>query len=147
GELEHRRVKRYYARTNKNDAVGQITKLERRETALLKIQRQQKDAANIPPITAIPEDATATAANAAPAPKPTKRKRKPAAKPAKKTLPTLDFAEAESLPYTPPEFHYHVSQSHDYHFNLPQWLSESQGDPATKVCAQLEISITCSNFL
>ncbi|GBE78097.1 hypothetical protein SCP_0109790 [Sparassis crispa] len=31
GELEHRRVKRYYARTNKNNATRQITLLQRRE--------------------------------------------------------------------------------------------------------------------
>ena len=34
GELEHRRVKRFYARTNKNNAVHQMTRLERREQAL-----------------------------------------------------------------------------------------------------------------
>ncbi|KJA20593.1 hypothetical protein HYPSUDRAFT_101131, partial [Hypholoma sublateritium FD-334 SS-4] len=34
GELEHRRVKRFYARTNKNTAVHQMTRLERREYAL-----------------------------------------------------------------------------------------------------------------
>ncbi|KAJ7330330.1 hypothetical protein DFH08DRAFT_926009 [Mycena albidolilacea] len=127
GELEHRRVKRYYARTNKNDAVGQITKLERREAALLKLSRQQKDAAHIPPIAAIPEDAAAST-------EPQKRKRKPGTvrKPAKKTLPTLDFAESESLPYTPPEFHHHISQSRNHHFNLTFWLSKNQGDPAIK---------------
>ncbi|KAF7300934.1 hypothetical protein MIND_00656300 [Mycena indigotica] len=32
GELEHRRVKRFYARTNKNRAVRQMTLLERRDT-------------------------------------------------------------------------------------------------------------------
>ncbi|KAF4568042.1 hypothetical protein EYR36_010050 [Pleurotus pulmonarius] len=34
GELEHRRVKRYYARTNKNDYTRQIAKLERRQRIL-----------------------------------------------------------------------------------------------------------------
>ncbi|TCD70859.1 hypothetical protein EIP91_001167 [Steccherinum ochraceum] len=34
GELEHRRVKRFYARTNKNNAVKQITNLHRREEAM-----------------------------------------------------------------------------------------------------------------
>ncbi|KAJ7141090.1 hypothetical protein C8R44DRAFT_603981, partial [Mycena epipterygia] len=127
GELEHRRVKRYYARTNKNDAVGQITKLERREAALLKISRQQKDAAHIPPIAAIPENAASAA------PESQKRKRKPGTKRAKPTLPTLDFTDSESLPYTPPEFHYHISQSRNHHFNLTLWLSENRTDPAVKV--------------
>ncbi|KAF7976664.1 hypothetical protein HWV62_6005 [Athelia sp. TMB] len=39
GELEHRRVKRLYARTNKRHAVRQITKRERRETRLLRARR------------------------------------------------------------------------------------------------------------
>ncbi|KAJ6486358.1 hypothetical protein C8R47DRAFT_979573 [Mycena vitilis] len=37
GELEHRRVKRFYARTNKNSAVRQMTVLEHREQVLLRI--------------------------------------------------------------------------------------------------------------
>ncbi|KAJ7858888.1 hypothetical protein B0H13DRAFT_2356314 [Mycena leptocephala] len=40
GELEHRRVKRFYARINKNTAVRQMTILERREQALLRIARK-----------------------------------------------------------------------------------------------------------
>ncbi|KAI0069257.1 hypothetical protein BV25DRAFT_1867060 [Artomyces pyxidatus] len=39
GELEHRRVKRYYARTNKNNAVHQITLLQRREEGLRRMMR------------------------------------------------------------------------------------------------------------
>jgi hypothetical protein len=39
GELEHRRVKRFYGRTNKNRAVKQMTKHERRETRLLRARR------------------------------------------------------------------------------------------------------------
>ena len=40
GELEHRRVKKFYARTNKNVAVRQMTQIERRENALRRIQRK-----------------------------------------------------------------------------------------------------------
>ncbi|KAF8955631.1 hypothetical protein BDZ97DRAFT_1673366, partial [Flammula alnicola] len=40
GELEHRRVKRFYARTNKNNAVRQMTRLERREQALRRMIRK-----------------------------------------------------------------------------------------------------------
>ncbi|KAJ7101338.1 hypothetical protein B0H15DRAFT_936529 [Mycena belliarum] len=111
GELEHRRVKRYYARTNKNDAVGQITQLERRETALRKMAQ-----AEVPPIATI-EDPTPVE------PEPgRKRKRKSRAAP-KKTQPYLDFTESESLPYTPPE-------SRNFHCNIPTWLAENAGDPA-----------------
>ncbi|KAJ7742183.1 hypothetical protein DFH07DRAFT_964704 [Mycena maculata] len=41
GELEHRRVKRFYARTNKNRAVRQMTQLERRESALRRIHTRR----------------------------------------------------------------------------------------------------------
>ncbi|KAJ7101024.1 hypothetical protein C8R43DRAFT_1048129 [Mycena crocata] len=116
-EQEHRSVKVFWARTNKNDAVEQISKLERRDTVLRKMARQQQDAVNIPPVAAIPEDTQTTVSK--------KRKRTK-----QTTLPTLDFAESESLPYTPPEFHYHISQSRNYHFNLTLWLSENVGDPA-----------------
>jgi hypothetical protein len=39
GELKHRRVKRLYGRTNKNGAIKQMTKPERRETRLLRARR------------------------------------------------------------------------------------------------------------
>ncbi|KAJ7662384.1 hypothetical protein B0H17DRAFT_951378, partial [Mycena rosella] len=113
GELEHRRVKRYYARTNKNDAVGQMTQLERRESALLKISREKLEAEPeqpVPPTTG-------------------KRKRKLRTAP-KKVQPTLDFAESESLPYTAPDAHFHISQSRNFHCNIPTWLSQNEGDPA-----------------
>ncbi|KAF7966317.1 hypothetical protein HWV62_39183, partial [Athelia sp. TMB] len=39
GEREHRRVKRFYSRTNKRNAIRQVTKRERRETRLLRARR------------------------------------------------------------------------------------------------------------
>ncbi|KAF5379470.1 hypothetical protein D9615_006555 [Tricholomella constricta] len=39
GELEHRMVKRFYARTNKNQATMQMTRLERRNQALVRQAR------------------------------------------------------------------------------------------------------------
>ncbi|KAF7973003.1 hypothetical protein HWV62_16378 [Athelia sp. TMB] len=39
GEREHRRVKRLYSRTNKRNAIRQVTKRERRETRLLRARR------------------------------------------------------------------------------------------------------------
>lgn len=41
GEREHRRVKKFYARTNKNTAVRQMTRLERREQALRQAHRKK----------------------------------------------------------------------------------------------------------
>jgi hypothetical protein len=47
GELEHRRVKKFYARTNKNDAIRQMTRLERREDALRRIQQKKAEAVTV----------------------------------------------------------------------------------------------------
>ncbi|KAJ7174906.1 hypothetical protein C8R46DRAFT_1161271 [Mycena filopes] len=104
-ETEHQDVKAYYARTNKNDAVGQITQLERREAALKKITRTRSRG-----------DKRQTKARGPNFPR--------------KVLPTLDFTESESLPYTPPEVHFHISMSRNFHCNIPSWLAEHAGDPA-----------------
>ncbi|KAJ7218251.1 hypothetical protein B0H12DRAFT_1001581, partial [Mycena haematopus] len=85
GELEHRRVKGFYARTNKNKAVRQMTQLERRNTTLLRIASHAHS----------------------------KAKRR-----------------SESLPYTAPEQHYHISPSRNFSFHLTAWLRSNQGDPA-----------------
>ncbi|KAK7006473.1 hypothetical protein R3P38DRAFT_3602728, partial [Favolaschia claudopus] len=60
-----------------------------------------------------------------------KRKRSSKA-PGKKVLPTLDFADSESLPYTPPEEHFHISLCRNFHCNIPTWLAQHVGDPAVK---------------
>ncbi|TDL17170.1 hypothetical protein BD410DRAFT_886035 [Rickenella mellea] len=46
GELEHRRVKKFYGRTNKNNATAQITNLERRERVLRQIEEDLKSKPN-----------------------------------------------------------------------------------------------------
>ncbi|KAF7367198.1 hypothetical protein MSAN_00980100 [Mycena sanguinolenta] len=116
GELEHRRVKRFYARTNKNTAVRQMTILERREQALLHIARKLGKILPSPP------------------PQPhTKGKRKAGAKrKVKKSSLHVDFLESETLPYTAPEQHHHISASRNFHTNIPQFLHENEGDPAVQ---------------
>ncbi|KAJ7503571.1 hypothetical protein B0H11DRAFT_1710596, partial [Mycena galericulata] len=111
GELEHRRVKRFYARTNKNTAVRQMTVLERREQALLRIGRKLGEILPAPPD--VPQ-------------KPSKKgKRK-----LKKRKIYVDFAETESLPYTAPDQHHHISNSRNFHINIPHFLNENEDDPA-----------------
>ncbi|KAJ7097121.1 hypothetical protein B0H15DRAFT_920861 [Mycena belliarum] len=115
GELEHRRVKRFYARTNKNQAVRQITQLERRESALTQIKaRADKNAA------LVTKKTTPT-----PVPQGHKQKLK------KKTL-GIPFVESEALPYTTPEEHHHISVSRNFSYHLSSWLNEHLGDPATQ---------------
>ncbi|KAG6895033.1 hypothetical protein C0992_003455 [Termitomyces sp. T32_za158] len=106
GELEHRRVKKFYARTNKNNAIPQITRLERRERVLertrqqnmtQKIERQSKS----------------------------RKQRSFIA-----NQPRLDFSQSEPLPPTPPELHHHISPSHNNHLHIPTWLAANAGDLA-----------------
>ncbi|KAJ7117673.1 hypothetical protein C8R44DRAFT_578842, partial [Mycena epipterygia] len=47
GELEHRRVKRFYARTNKNNAVRQMTQLECRESSLRRMKARARNRASL----------------------------------------------------------------------------------------------------
>ncbi|KAK6987829.1 hypothetical protein R3P38DRAFT_2805296 [Favolaschia claudopus] len=106
GRPEHKRVKRYYARTNKNDAVGQITQLERREAALEKIMRQDKEVENLPPIASVPENPAADSAEP---------NRNAASSKKYQARPALDFIDSESLPYSTPlpspttTFHLHAT--------------------------------------
>ncbi|KAF7292067.1 hypothetical protein MIND_01232800 [Mycena indigotica] len=118
GELEHKRGKGFYSRTSKNGAVTQISNLERREAELLRIQTKVQAAAAAPPIATLDTSS--------------KRKRGTAKARAKSTGTTLSFADSESLPYTPPDFPHHISQSRNFYFTLDNWLDENTGDPAIK---------------
>ncbi|KAF9472386.1 hypothetical protein BDN70DRAFT_900592 [Pholiota conissans] len=101
GELEHRRVKRFYARTNKNGAVRQMTRLERRENILVRSKRRHEKS------------------------KSCKNKAN--------SYHALGFADSEALPYTPPEFHHHVSTSRNFPVHIETFLaSTSKTDPAIK---------------
>ncbi|KJA14075.1 hypothetical protein HYPSUDRAFT_107425, partial [Hypholoma sublateritium FD-334 SS-4] len=101
GELEHRRVKKYYARTNKNCATRQITRLERREHILL--SRTQSTIGQ--------EKQTGFSIERAGS-----KRRK-----------------SESLPYTPPEYHHHISTSRNFPLHIQNLLdSTTDDDPAIK---------------
>ncbi|KAJ7331379.1 hypothetical protein DFH08DRAFT_708356, partial [Mycena albidolilacea] len=115
GELEHRRVKRYYARTNKNHAVRQITQLERRETALLRIASRARSSAQrkVNPTTATPV--------------PQNHKRN-----LRNRETYISFAESESLPYTTSDEHHHISPSRNFPLHLTAWLAKNRDDPAIK---------------
>ena len=97
-------MKRYYARTNKNTAVHQITRLERREYALRKLNKLKGKTAS--------SGQTKTSS---------------------KLRPNVSFEDSEALPYTPPEEHHHISKSRNFHMNIMAFLSSNQGDPAIVV--------------
>ncbi|KAH9942660.1 hypothetical protein B0H21DRAFT_710231 [Amylocystis lapponica] len=109
GELEHRRVKRFYARTNKNNHPSQIAKLQRREQMLEAARRREGKS---------PAHATG------------KRKRKPEAE--QHNEPGLQFGDQDLLPFTSPKDHHHISDSRRYHEDITRWLGENRKDPAVK---------------
>ncbi|KAJ7799440.1 hypothetical protein B0H14DRAFT_3491588 [Mycena olivaceomarginata] len=115
GELEHRRVKRFYARTNKNQAVRQITLLEQCETVLMCIAaRAQKKACR----TFVRTTPTLVAQG---------HKHKLG-----KSQMYVPFNEHEALPYTMPEQHHHISSSRNFSLHVSSWLTKHADDPVTK---------------
>jgi hypothetical protein len=46
--------------------------------------------------------------------------------------PSLGFKDAETLPFTSPREHHHISESNRYREVIPRWLSTLTQDPATK---------------
>ena len=94
-------MKRYYARTNKNMAAHQMTRLERREYALQKLNKMKGKAASLD-----------------------------GKKRSSKFCSNISFEDSEALPYTPPEEHHHISKSRNYHMNIMAFLSSNREDPA-----------------
>jgi hypothetical protein len=111
GELEHRRVKRFYARTNKRKNFGcQIAKQQRRERLLKRIREQWTDRREELQTNATPETL-----------------RSPA--------PNVSFEDSDPLPKTLPEVHHHISNTTRLKENIFRWVDfhEQAGDQAVKV--------------
>ncbi|KAG1849714.1 hypothetical protein F4604DRAFT_1971016, partial [Suillus subluteus] len=103
GELEHRRVKRFYARTNKIKIARGIAKQQRRERLLHKI-RQKAAAQRAEGRLNHSEDSS----------------------------PSVGFAETESLPQCSPETQYQISNSRCQHWDITSWLHRNHEDLAVK---------------
>ncbi|RPD56887.1 hypothetical protein L227DRAFT_587910 [Lentinus tigrinus ALCF2SS1-6] len=100
GELEHRRVKRFYSRTNKNsEFAGQIAKHQRREALIYKV-------ASTAPIAAL------------------RRRRKLG-----RRL-QLQATDKDPLSLTLPTQHYHISDDPRNTVKLDAFAHENQDDPA-----------------
>ncbi|KAJ7069202.1 hypothetical protein C8F01DRAFT_510286 [Mycena amicta] len=108
GELEHRRAKRFYARTSKKNAVAQMARLERRERGLIDMSVR----ASAPYKRAL----LATS------------KTKPVPNRQTKTRQLTP----EDMAYTSPENHHHIAASKSNPIPLGSWLPEHRGDPATE---------------
>ena len=51
-----------------------------------------------------------------------------------KICPTIPFTLSEALPYTPPEYHHHISQSRNFPVHIQTFLNSMRGDdPAVLV--------------
>ena len=52
-----------------------------------------------------------------------------------KICPTIPFTLSEALPYMPPEYHHHISQSRNFPVHIQTFLNLMRGDdPAVMVC-------------
>ncbi|KAF9544901.1 hypothetical protein CPC08DRAFT_620758, partial [Agrocybe pediades] len=108
GELEHRRLKRFYLRTNKNSGFEeQVTRQQRRERMLYNIHRRVEET------TMAATDSMSSSLR-------------------RRTGSTIPFHDSEPLPYTDPEAHHHIAKGQHYHENIYRWLHENEDDPALK---------------
>lgn len=110
GELEHRRVKRFYTRTNKIKFTRGIAMQQRRERLLHRLQ-------DIEHQTSTDHDNLAEANG-------------------NENQPFLHFVDKEPLPYCSPEDHYQMSSSQKHYWDISAWLHKNRNDVAIKVGAR-----------
>ncbi|KAF8154664.1 hypothetical protein B0H34DRAFT_860496 [Crassisporium funariophilum] len=125
GELEHKKVKRFYARTNKGQTFErQISRHQHRQRILCRIASHVKNGQNVnkanttPP----PPPPAPSTHSVPPVPLPTTCPR----------APVVPVDESDALPPTQPEQHHHISNSKRHVTNLFRWLDENNADPALK---------------
>jgi len=112
GELEHRRVKRFYPRVSKAKFTSGIAKQQRRERILFRMSEQE-----LPTKSLKRGKGQVIARHSSSA----------------DDSPMVPFEESEPLAYSDPNTHYHIATSTRYFLNLPQWLSKHAGDAALQV--------------
>ncbi|TFY82301.1 hypothetical protein EWM64_g1718 [Hericium alpestre] len=108
-ELEHRRSKRRFARSSKNNFVPQLAKQDVRERLIRRVQRRLDRAR---------KEASLSAKMTG------RRKEKVAA--------NSDDPSDDPLPHTDPASHYHIAASARDHVDIPTWLAQHSDDPATE---------------
>ena len=112
GELEHRRLKRFYPRIHKGQFTRGITKQQQCERLLSRIRE------------------------IAPQPSSSKGKRKyndMQAGNSDEAGPSIPFEDTESLMPTPPDSHHHISRDVRHKVNLLAWLGDNRSDPTLEV--------------
>ena len=111
-EWEHRRLKVYYARTNKNQFTRQCARLEQRERVLQSIRAKEKDRNEQMEVDR--NDGT------------------------KDTR--LSFEQTDPLPQTSPQDHIQISRSMRHRVDLRQFVTERRNDPAFRVSRIISLS-------
>ena len=107
-EREHRRLKTYYARTNKNKFTRQCAHHERRERILRGIRSKEKEWMEHEQVERGNHIDGAKEAH-------------------------LSFEQADPLPQTLPHDHVHISKSKKHCVDLRQFVNERRNDPAFHV--------------
>ncbi|GJE92524.1 hypothetical protein PsYK624_086780 [Phanerochaete sordida] len=136
GELEHRRVKAFYARTNKIRFAKQIASRTRRQRLLESISLKGIEHAKQEKAAAIQEAlARRRASPASRTPSPGRhasppRTPKKRGRPRKSSAISLGPTDKDPLPTTSYTAHHHISDSREHWTDLHQWLSENREDPA-----------------
>jgi len=58
-----------------------------------------------------------------------------------KSHPTIPFSLSEALPYTPPEYHHHISPSRNFPVHIQTFVDSTRvDDPAVMVCLIIAIN-------
>ena len=114
-EREHRHLKVYYARTNKNQFTRQCTRHERRERILRSIRAKENN--HNEQMELNHNDGT------------------------KDTC--LSFEQADPLPQTSPQDHIQISQSLRHRVDLREFVNERRNDPAFYVSLVTSLLRTC----
>jgi hypothetical protein len=113
GELEHRRLKRFYPRVHKGQFTRGITKQQHRERILSRLRELAPQPSSSTEKKRIYDDMHAGNSE--------------------EGGPSVSFEDAESLTPTSPSSHHQISREVRHKINLPAWLGNNEDDPALEV--------------
>ncbi|KAG2046721.1 hypothetical protein BDR06DRAFT_898681 [Suillus hirtellus] len=115
GELEHRRVKRFYPRVSKSQFTSGIAKQQHCERILFRMAEHAQSVRSISTGHKKGEGKSRTW------------------KKVSSDAPSLRFEDSEQLPFTDPRAHYHISTGVRHFVDIAQWLKKNVNDPAFTV--------------
>ncbi|THG92753.1 hypothetical protein EW026_g8258 [Hermanssonia centrifuga] len=132
GECEHKRVKKFYGRTNKHQHEGQIAAKQRREELLEKIKDQDEEAKKARLIAQNKLSKTLqeseTNSDLQMMSHSDRLEPKKWGRPQKEYF-GLTEKQQDPLPQTSYSAHHHISKSRRYHTDVTTWLAKNRDDP------------------